>query len=162
MKETTINFGAFDSEMIRYEWTIPEEYTAKIEDGKVIVEKKNTELTEFEKAIEYLSKLNLDAEYNFSTIKKESERILRLAKEELKKEFVLLHKDDYKTAFDCGKEESIKNIPKWKYKEDSTPLLRDSLVLNKYNTIYNSPAGGIVSNVWTLDYQELHKLPKEE
>ena len=37
MKETTINFGAFDSELIAQEWAIPEGYTAKVEDGKVIV-----------------------------------------------------------------------------------------------------------------------------
>ena len=38
--EVEIPFGAYDSELIRNEWTIPEGYTAKIEDGKVIVEKK--------------------------------------------------------------------------------------------------------------------------
>ena len=34
-----IPFGAYDSELIHHEWTIPEGYTAEIKDGKVIVNK---------------------------------------------------------------------------------------------------------------------------
>lgn len=40
--------------------------------------------------------------------------LLSLATEELKKKFVLLHKDDYQTAFDLGKAESLKDLPGWK------------------------------------------------
>ena len=53
-------------------------------------------------------------------------------------------------------------LPKWKYKKDNTPLLRDSIILNKYGGVAKSPSGAIVSNVWVLDYNELAKLPKEE
>ena len=53
-------------------------------------------------------------------------------------------------------------LPKWKYKKDHTPLLRDSLILNKYGCVAKSPSGAIVSDVWVLDYDELAKLPKEE
>lgn len=53
-------------------------------------------------------------------------------------------------------------IPKWKYKKDHTPLLRDSLILNKYGCVAKSPSGAIVSDVWVIDYDELAKLPKEE
>ncbi len=35
-----IPFGAFDSETIGWTYTIPEGFTAKIEDGKIVVEKK--------------------------------------------------------------------------------------------------------------------------
>ena len=52
--------------------------------------------------------------------------------------------------------------PKWKYKKDNTPLLRDSIILNKYGCVAKSPSGAIVSDVWVLDYDELAKLPKEE
>ena len=53
-------------------------------------------------------------------------------------------------------------LPKWKYKKDNTPLLRDSIILNKYGGVAKSPSGAIVSDVWLLDYDELAKLPKEE
>ena len=52
--------------------------------------------------------------------------------------------------------------PKWKYKKDNTPLLRDSIILNKYGGVAKSPSGAIVSDVWVLDYDELAKLPKEK
>lgn len=53
-------------------------------------------------------------------------------------------------------------LPKWKYKKDNTPLLRDSIILNKYDGVAKSPSGAIVSDAWVLDYDELAKLPKEE
>ena len=53
-------------------------------------------------------------------------------------------------------------LPKWKYKKDRTPLLRDSLILNKYGCVAKSPSGANVSDVWVIDYAELAKLPKEE
>lgn len=37
--EHTISCGACDSELIRTEWAVPEGYTAKVEFGKIIVEK---------------------------------------------------------------------------------------------------------------------------
>jgi hypothetical protein len=51
-------------------------------------------------------------------------------------------------------------LPKWKYKKDHIPLLKDSLILNKYGCVGKSPSGAIVSDVWVLDYDELAKLPK--
>ena len=58
--------------------------------------------------------------------------------------------------------EKKSTLPKWKYKKDHTPLLRDSIILNKYGGVTKSPSGAIVSDVWVLDYGELAKLPKEE
>ena len=59
-----------------------------------------------------------------------------------------------------GKQKPI--LPKWKYKNDNTPLLRDSLILNKYGCVAKSPSGAFVNDVWVIDYDELAKLPKEE
>ena len=53
-------------------------------------------------------------------------------------------------------------LPKWKYKKDHTPLLKDSIILNKYGCVAKSPSGALVSDVWVIDYAELAKLPKEE
>ena len=58
--------------------------------------------------------------------------------------------------------EQKQTLPKWKYKKDDTPLLRDSIIFNKYGCVAKSPSGALVSDVWTLDYDELKKLPKEE
>ena len=60
------------------------------------------------------------------------------------------------------KQDEKPTIPKWKYKKDHTPLLRDSLILNKYGCVAKSTYGAIVSDVWVIDYNELAKLPKEE
>ena len=38
--EHTISCGACDSELIRTEWAVPEGYTARVEFGKIIIEKK--------------------------------------------------------------------------------------------------------------------------
>lgn len=43
MKEIEIPFGAFDSELQGFEYTIPDGYTAEIVDGKVIVKKEESE-----------------------------------------------------------------------------------------------------------------------
>lgn len=43
MKENEIPFGAFDSELQGFEYTIPDGYTAEIVDGKVIVKKEESE-----------------------------------------------------------------------------------------------------------------------
>lgn len=53
-------------------------------------------------------------------------------------------------------------LPIWKYKKDNTPLLRDSIILNKYGCVAKSPSGALISDVWVIDYAELAKLPKEE
>ena len=70
---------------------------------------------------------------------------------ELEDDKVIIKKGEQTTA-----------LPKWKYKKDNTPLLRDSLILNKYGCVVKSPSGAIVSDVWVIDYDELAKLPKEE
>jgi hypothetical protein len=46
-----IPFGAFDSELHKWEYTIPEGYEAEIKDGKVIVKKKDNEDEKIRKAI---------------------------------------------------------------------------------------------------------------
>lgn len=71
-------------------------------------------------------------------------------------------KDNYNVRSDNLLGQTFHDVPKWKYKKDHTPLLRDSIILNKYGGVAKSPSGAIVSDVWILDYDELVKLPKEE
>lgn len=64
-----IPFGAKDSELCEWEYTIPSGYKAEVKDGKVIVRKKEEPLTPFEQgckdifdtiAINYSGRLNVD------------------------------------------------------------------------------------------------------
>ena len=75
--------------------------------------------------------------------------------------FTKLTKEE-KKSWIAWLEKQKSTLPKWKYKKDNTPLLRDSIILNKYGCVAKSPSGAIVSDVWVLDYDELAKLPKEE
>ena len=91
--------------------------------------------------------------------------------ERLRKTAIAFLKDfaeqGYENAVECidwleKQGEQKPTLPKWKYKKDNTPLLRDSIILNKYGGVAKSPSGAIVSDAWVLDYDELAKLPKEE
>lgn len=42
MKDIEIPFGAFDSELQEFTYTIPEGYTAEIKEGKIIVKKEKS------------------------------------------------------------------------------------------------------------------------
>lgn len=71
------------------------------------------ELSEFEKAI---GEEIFDPPFNdeqVKVIREESVKLLALATEELKKKFVLLHKDDYQTVLDLCKNEALKDLPRW-------------------------------------------------
>ena len=51
MKEIEIPFGAKDSELKGWEYTIPEGMEAEIKDGKIVVREKKPKLTEFEEML---------------------------------------------------------------------------------------------------------------
>ena len=54
MKDIEIPFGAFDSELQGFTYTIPEGYTAEIKDGKVIIKKEENEDEKITKSIDTL------------------------------------------------------------------------------------------------------------
>lgn len=71
------------------------------------------------------------------------------------------YSEGYILGLDKGKAEALKDLPRWRYKKSGTGLiLHDCLVLNKYGCISKSPSGALLSDVWTLEYDELTKLPK--
>ena len=91
--------------------------------------------------------------------------------EKIRKALIRFHKSTIKVDGIKGEDiiawlekqgEQKPTLPKWKYKNDNTPLLRDSLILNKYGCVAKSPSGAFVNDVWVIDYDELAKLPKEE
>ena len=62
-KDIEIPFGAYDSELIANEWTIPEGYTAEVKDGKVIVQKTEIKPFEIKKDRWYMCIKNLNDNY---------------------------------------------------------------------------------------------------
>ena len=123
----------------------------------------------YDKAIERAKKLygNGIAEEIFTELKEsEDERIKKAIIEFFESEddnttYSLVRKKDIIDWLEKQGEQKP-TLPKWKYKKDNTPLLRDSIILNKYGGVAKSPSGAIVSDAWVLDYDELAKPPKEE
>lgn len=93
MKGIEIPFGAKDSELKGWEYTIPEGMEAEIKDGKIVVREKQPELTEFERGlVNFYNERNviLPDKYgvfnNYSHIKllhESAKELLELAKKEI-------------------------------------------------------------------------------
>lgn len=103
---------------------------------------------------------NKESKTSNENIKTCVEMCLTDANEQRFEDFGITLKDCLAWLEKQGEQKST--LPKWKYKKDNIPLLRDSLILNKYGCVGKSLSGAIVSDVWVLDYNELAKLPKEE
>lgn len=120
------------------------------------------ELSEFEK--EYMRIVHKMKPEDFNDeglkiAKEEAAELLNIARKELCEQVV----DHTKEAYENGKADALKDLPKWRYKKGGTgPILHDCLVLNKYGCIGKSPSGALLGNVWILEYDELAKLPKED
>lgn len=97
------------------EWifAIPEEYEAKVEDGKVIVKKKEPELTEFEKAFmeEALNVHGAVEPMDKEAVRNTCEKLLELAREELCKDCPSRGNTH---AYLQGKADALNDLPKWK------------------------------------------------
>lgn len=119
-------------------------------------------LTEFEKEVDAIIDENI--KHNIG-VRYEAVNLLGLARKQIEETNVIIEKEKYLTICDQyynnGKKEALKDIPRWRYKKDSIPLLHDSFILNKYNCIGKSPSGAQVSDVWVLEIDKLVNLPKE-
>lgn len=85
MKEIEIPFGAKDSELKGWEYTIPEGMEAEIKDGKIVVREKQPELTEFERELVlFISTWMKSTETKIPKyVSEHSPRLLELAKKEI-------------------------------------------------------------------------------
>lgn len=129
------------------------------------------QLNEFEKRIKDLLAIKCEIFYNQDIegcydLKGLCDAILACAYKELQPEIEAKIENAYKNAHEVmyrkGKEEALKDLPRWRYKKGGTgPVLHDCIVLNKYGCIGKSPSGALLGDVWTLEYDELAKLPKE-
>ena len=85
MKEIEIPFGARDSELKGWEYTIPEGMEAEIKDGKIVVREKQPEPTEFERELAlFISTWMKSTETKIlKYVSEHSPRLLELAKKEI-------------------------------------------------------------------------------
>lgn len=85
MKEIEIPFGAKDSELKGWEYTIPEGMEAEIKDGKIVVREKQPEPTEFERELALvISTWMKSTETKIPKyVSEHSPRLLELAKKEI-------------------------------------------------------------------------------
>lgn len=108
MKEIEIPFGAKDSELKGWEYTIPEGMEAEIKDGKIIVKEKKPELTDFEIAIDDLLYYCVGEKYThadtIAVTKENSLRLLELAKKEICKRCTVGLNQYWKGREDARKE----------------------------------------------------------
>lgn len=84
MKEIEIPFGAKDSELKGWEYTIPEGMEAEIKDGKIVVKEKKPKLTEFEEMLysifDAYNGLEIDVR---AAVDANAKTLLELAKKEI-------------------------------------------------------------------------------
>lgn len=84
MKEIEIPFGARDSELKGWEYTIPEGMEAEIKDGKIVVREKKPKLTEFEEMLysifDAYNGLKIDVK---AAVDVNAKTLLELAKKEI-------------------------------------------------------------------------------
>ena len=84
--------------------------------------------------------------------KEHSKELLESARKEFKTKFVLLAKEDYQTAFDLGKAEALKSLPKWKKCVGSTGPFIDDFKGEEYLYLHD----------YVIKISDLELLPKEE
>ena len=116
------------------------------------------ELTEFEADVMVIL-LEFVEEVDANDLKRISKDLLDLATEELKKTFVLLHKDDYQTAFDLGKAEALKDLPRWNKHDKlfSEPEYRLDFKITSFSEPYLEIKKG--NDYYYIRCSELKKLP---
>ena len=132
---------------------------AKVESNKSNEKK---ELTEFEKAVENI--LNYPHFQDTQAVKQFSKTLLELARKELEANYYTkvlddrmllkaeLHATDLQTAYDMGKRDALKDMPKWK---NINQIQAENHYAHIANGIIN-PSGYFIS------YDDLETLPKEE
>lgn len=130
--------GAYDSELKGWEYTIPESFTAEIKDGKIIVKKKEPELTDFEKTVKRA--LDTAAELgrpDNTYVKEISEELLELAQKELDIEKIkhLAWCEGNDQGYKDGKEDALMNVPKWKVADHEMRCIGDRDFVVKFSNV---------------------------
>ena len=172
VKSIEIPFGAKDSEFIKDEYYIPEGCEARIEGNKVIIERvKKEEESIFEKGLievlkTYKPDINPKGEFTRVCVNIDTKYLLDLARKELEENYYTkvlddrmvfksqLHNSDLQHAYEMGKEDALKDLPKWKRVKSSSvyPTIIDCI---------NIPR--LCYREYEIDiHQLIEKLPKQQ
>ena len=171
-KSIEIPFGAKNSEFIKDEYYIPEGCEARIEGNKVIIERvKKEEESIFEKGLievlkTYKPDINPKGEFTRVCVNIDTKYLLDLARKELEENYYTkvlddrmvfksqLHNSDLQHAYEMGKEDALKDLPKWKRVKSSSvyPTIIDCI---------NIPR--LCYREYEIDiHQLIEKLPKQQ
>lgn len=135
------------------------------------------ELTEFEKGLNYFLRDWIQRKDDYRTVeeatKESSKKLLDLARKELEKNYYTkvlddrmvlkseLHATDVQTAYDMGKQDALKDLPKWKkaneYKEFE---INEACSLD--DDIYPIIVTNVNKGEYYLELDELRNLPLEK
>lgn len=145
MKEIEIPFGAKDSELKGWEYTIPEGMEAEIKDGKIVVREKQPELTEFEEKVkELIGYYPIATKENKGSLTHEVQKsaavLLELAKKEICKgctvsiDSYIKGRDDEREAQDKSKTSH--------YPTYQPPCFHGGICTNPFKDCINCPRTG--------------------
>lgn len=130
------------------------------------------ELTEFEARIYNL--INFSDPYNYPSIKEvkeEAEILLDLARNELEANYYTkvlddrvvfksdLHDRDMQGAYELGKQDALKNLPKWKKATEKKDLEKHIAILEENKVLLSNY---LEEGDYYIDLEDLKALPKEE
>lgn len=116
-------------------------------------------MNEFETRIYNLINFSDPDRPSIKEVKEEAEIILELARNELEKKFVLLAKEDYQTAFDLGKAEILKDLPKWKKATEQKDLEKHVAILEEGKVLLSNY---LEEGDYYIELEDLKTLLKEE
>lgn len=148
MKGIEIPFGAKDSELKGWEYTIPEGMEAEIKDGKIVVREKKPELTPFEQHLlvyfqkVYYAHCESQDVNNFliNTIRQCSKSLLELAKKEICKGCTVSI-DSYIKGRDDERKEAEKSYT-FHYPTYEPPCFHGGICTNPFKDCVNCPRTG--------------------
>lgn len=147
MKEIEIPFGAKDSELKGWEYTIPEGMEAEIKDGKIVVREKKPELTEFEQGlVNFYNKRNAilpdkDGVFNrhdcAELLHESAKELLELAKKEICKGCTIGLDQYWKGRADAMKE--YEKPITYNYPIYQPPCIHGGVCTNPFKDCINCP-----------------------
>ena len=141
MKEIEIPFGAKDSELKGWEYTIPEGMEAEIKDGKIVVKEKKPALTEFEEMLysifDAYNGLEIDVK---AAVDVNAKTLLELAKKEICKKCTV-GLDQYWKGRDDARKEYEKPIT-YHYPTYWPPCFHGGICTNPFKDCINCPRTG--------------------
>lgn len=152
MRGIEIPFGAKDSELKGWEYTIPEGMEAEIKDGKIVVREKKPELTEFEEKVKeligsYPHATNENKGSILYEVQKAAAELLELAKKEICKGCTV-GLDQYWKGREDARKEAEKSYT-FQYPPYYPPCRFGGICTNPFKDCVNCPRTGGDIGIYT-------------